>query len=67
VGTVDHFENFARAVRRVACLYVRHGEARWPARPYALLDRAHHFSAPNVGIANGAPERKLRPSDNEIE
>lgn len=67
VGTVDRFENFARAVRCAARLYVRADEARWTAMPRALLDRARLLSAPNVGIANGAPERDLRPSDEEIE
>jgi hypothetical protein len=67
VGTVDRFESFARAVRRAACLYVRDGEARWPAVPRAVLDRARLLAAPNVGISNGAPERERRPSDEEIE
>ncbi|MCE2883425.1 MAG: hypothetical protein LW806_00800 [Planctomycetaceae bacterium] len=66
-GTMDRFENFARAVRRAACLYVRDGEARWRAIPRALLDRAHLLAAPKVGIANGAPEGERGPSDDEIE
>jgi hypothetical protein len=66
-GTVDHFENFARAVRCAACLYVRDGEARWRAIPRALFDLAHLLSAPKVGIINGAPGYERGPSDDEIE
>lgn len=66
-GTVDRFENFARAVRRAACLYVRDGEARWPAVPRALLDRARLLPAPEVGVVNGAPKRDRSPTADEIE